>query len=277
MKKYAERNISLLINPSQGHRRPISCWNIVFVAIMLCIFVGCGSSKQVLQARIWRDKEAEEALKLVAATGNLYCYRYEGCFLDFECSLGAGTKPEQKINFGHHPDDMQEVLPSQPTSRSGLLVVVRSGEAKWEISSRERFVWEKVHQNDATKKTVDINELGDHLSKEILDPGNSSGSSSSMLKGYSFTLSIPEGLEVDFAKEGLGVTEFFKDSKEIPLSDDEPITLARFEIVDKDGKVHGGWDLRCTKAKPKPKTVAYLSCRKSPGFQLFSIAASVGP
>jgi len=40
MKKYAERNISLLINPSQGHRRPISCWNIVFVAIMLCIFVG---------------------------------------------------------------------------------------------------------------------------------------------------------------------------------------------------------------------------------------------
>jgi hypothetical protein len=226
----------------------MSYWVVAFLATILCFLVGCGSSEKVPQARIWRDKETEKVLKLVAKTENLCCYRYEGCFLDFF----LGDTPF----YSRRGDGFHKILPGQATSRSGVIVVVRTDKNKWAISSQARFSWDKLQQNDAAKKTVDFDDLGEHLSNEMLNPGNSSGSNESTVKGYSFGFTIPDDADVDFTKEDLGVTDYFKEAREIPVPDDEPITLARFEIVGKDGKVHGGWDLRCAKAKPKPETAA---------------------
>lgn len=250
MLPFVDADDSFLFHWFHVQRRLMSCWTLGAIAIILPMLVGCGNEtrpqqheQQGIKARIWRDKETEKVLKLVAKTGNLCCYRYEGCFLDFF----FGDTPL----YSRRGDGFHKILPGQATSRSGLIVVVRTDKNKWEISSQERFSWDKVQQNDAAKKTVDFDDLGEHLSNEMLDPGNSSGSNESTCKGYSFGFTIPEDADVDFTKEDLGVTDHFKGAKEIPVPNEEPITLARFEIVSKDGKVHGGWDLRCVKAKAK--------------------------
>lgn len=248
---YVKADTLFMVDRFHLRHRLMSNWPAAAIATMIIMLVGCGTGTppvEVPRARIWRDKEAERILKLVAKTNNLCCYRYEGCFLDF-------FHGDSQIHM-FHADDSQKIVPGQATWRSGLTVVVRADKAEWEVTSQERFSWEKVQQNASTKKTVDVNDLGEFLSKELLSPGNSSGSSEATNKGYSFTLPVPEDLDVDFAKENIGVIDYFKDSKEILVPDDEPITLARFEIVGKDGKVHGGWDLRCVKVKPKPEEKA---------------------
>jgi hypothetical protein len=79
----------------------------------------------------------------------------------------------------------------------------------WKISSREVLSWDKKNSEQSNKKHNEIKDI-DGVTKQLFEdmnrPENSSGKNEINLKGYSFTMKVPDDLEVDLRKRDLGVT-----------------------------------------------------------------------
>jgi hypothetical protein len=181
---------------------------LVLVASIHCLLCGCNqkSDKQLLQPRIWRDQETEKILQLVSDTDSVFCYRYEGVFLDTWYSFSEKHRGDIT---GRHPDDFKSLAIDQAKTLSGVIIVERPMKSTWKISSREVLSWDKKNSEQSNKKHNEIKDI-DGVTKQLFEdmnrPENSSGKNEINLKGYSFTMKVPDDLEVDLRKRDLGVT-----------------------------------------------------------------------